>query len=205
MKQLIYIAVLLMASGLAACQKDEIEGENGVGDGVALTFASGVDGLTAEALAEEAGNVHLLVFDEAGTFVSREEYAGLDETSPVKLSLGSYTFAYVTNVAAGAIGGATEGAALGDVTVSLPMDENGEYVAAAFLTTCSQLDMGDAIVTGMLDSFDIPYVKKFPHYGGFGNLMLGISAEGVDIFVPETMLEDARNILEGESEDEEEL
>jgi len=86
-----------------------------------------------------------------------------------------------------------------------PKDENGEYVAAAFLTTCSQLDMGDAIVTGMLDSFDIPYVKKFPHYGGFGNLMLGVSAEGLDIFVPETMLEDARNILEGESEDEEEL
>ena len=86
-----------------------------------------------------------------------------------------------------------------------PKDENGEYVAAAFLTTCSQLDMGDAIVTGMLVSLDIPYVKKFPHYGGFGNLMLGVSAEGLDIFVPETMLEDARNILEGESEDEEEL
>ena len=129
MKQLIYIAVLLMAAGLAACQKDEIEGENVAGDGVALTFASGVDGLTAEALAEEAGNVHLLVFDEAGTFVSREEYAGLDKTSPVKLSLGSYTFAYVTNVAAGAVEGATEGAALEDVALSLPMDENGAYMA----------------------------------------------------------------------------
>ena len=35
--------------------------------------------------------------------------------------------------------------------------------------------------------------------------MLGISAEGVDIFVPATMLEDAKNILEGEAEDEEEL
>ena len=57
----------------------------------------------------------------------------------------------------------------------------------------------------MLDSFYIPYVKKYPHYGGFGNLMLGISAEGVDIFVPATMLEDAKNILEGEAEDEEEL
>ena len=75
-----------------------------------------------------------------------------------------------------------------------PKDEQG-----------TQLDLGDAIVTGMLDSFDIPYVKKYPHYGGFGNLMLGISAEGVDIFVPATMLEDAKNILEGEAEDEEEL
>ena len=55
----------------------------------------------------------------------------------------------------------------------------------------------------LLDSCGIPYVKRFPHYGGFGNLMLGMSAEGVDIFVPETMLEEAKNILEGESEDEE--
>jgi hypothetical protein len=86
-----------------------------------------------------------------------------------------------------------------------PKDEQGNFVEAAYLTTCTQLDLGDAIVTGMLDSFDIPYVKKYPHYGGFGNLMLGISAEGVDIFVPATMLEDAKNILEGEAEDEEEL
>ena len=33
--------------------------------------------------------------------------------------------------------------------------------------------------------------------------MLGMSAEGVDIYVPETMLDEAKNILEGESEDEE--
>ena len=64
-----------------------------------------------------------------------------------------------------------------------PKDEQGNFVEAAY----------------------IPYVKKYPHYGGFGNLMLGISAEGVDIFVPATMLEDAKNILEGEAEDEEEL
>ena len=39
--------------------------------------------------------------------------------------------------------------------------------------------------------------------GDSETLMLGMSAEGVDIFVPETMLEEAKNILEGESEDEE--
>lgn len=84
-----------------------------------------------------------------------------------------------------------------------PRDEDGEYVTPAYLTTCTQLDMGDAVVTGVLDSCGIPCIKKFPHYGGFGNLMLGMSAEGVELFVPETMLADARAILEGESEDEE--
>lgn len=93
----------------------------------------------------------------------------------------------------------------GKMAEKWPRDERGGFVGAAYLTTCSQLDMGDAIITGVLDSFDIPYVKKYPHYGGFGNLMLGVSAEGVDIFVPETMLEEAKNILEGEAENEEEL
>ena len=93
----------------------------------------------------------------------------------------------------------------GKMATKWPRTEDGDYVGAAYLTSCSQLDMSDAIITGMLDSFEIPYVKRYPHYGGFGNMMLGVSAEGVDIFVPETMLEDAKNILEGESEDEEEL
>ena len=91
----------------------------------------------------------------------------------------------------------------GEMLEKWPKDENGELVAAAHLTSCSQLDMSDAILTGVLDSCNIPYFKRFPHYGGFGNLMMGMSAEGVDIFVPETMLEEAKNILEGESENEE--
>ena len=88
---------------------------------------------------------------------------------------------------------------------SWPKDEKGGYVAPAKLTSCTQLDMGDAIVEGLLDSAGIPHFKRYPHYGGFGNLMLGMSAEGVDIYVPETLLEDARNILEGDAVNDEEL
>lgn len=91
----------------------------------------------------------------------------------------------------------------GEVLEKWPRDENGELVQAAYLTSCSQLDMGDTILEGLLDSCGIPCVRRFPHYGGFGNLVMGMSAEGVDIFVPETMLDEAKNILEGESEDEE--
>ena len=91
----------------------------------------------------------------------------------------------------------------GEVAEKWPKDENGDFVPAVFLTGCSQLDMSDAILTGVLDSCGIPWITRYPHYGGFGNLMLGVSAEGVDIYVPATMLEDAKNILEGESEDEE--
>ena len=79
-----------------------------------------------------------------------------------------------------------------------PKDGNGQFVA-------TQLDMGDAIVESLLDSAEIPHFRRYPHYGGFGNLMLGMSAEGVDIFVPQTMLEDAQNLLEGDAENDEEL
>lgn len=49
----------------------------------------------------------------------------------------------------------------GKMAEKWPKDEQGNFVEAAYLTTCTQLDLGDAIVTGMLDSFDIPYVKKY--------------------------------------------
>lgn len=93
----------------------------------------------------------------------------------------------------------------GELADRWPRDERGEFVTPAFLTTCTMLDMGDTVVTSMLESCGIPCLKRFPHYGGFGNLMLGMSAEGVDIFVPETMLEDARELLKGEAQEDEEL
>lgn len=91
----------------------------------------------------------------------------------------------------------------GEASEKWPRTEDGEFVPAAYLTSCSQLDMGDTILEGVLDSCGIPHVKRFPHYGGFGNVMMGMSAEGVDILVPETMLEEAKKIIEGESQDEE--
>jgi hypothetical protein len=63
--------------------------------------------------------------------------------------------------------------------------------------------MEDTLLISMLESYGISCSRKYPHYGGFGNLMLGISAEGVDIFVPETLLEDARALMEGAPENEE--
>lgn len=90
----------------------------------------------------------------------------------------------------------------GDLLEKWPKDDKGEFVTPVFLTTCSQLDMGDTVLISMLESCGIPCLRRFPHYGGFGNLMLGMSAEGVDIYVPETMAEDAKALMEGEPENE---
>lgn len=90
----------------------------------------------------------------------------------------------------------------GDLADKWPRDDAGEFVAPALLMSCGQADMSDTITISLLDSCGIPCFRQFPHYGGFGNFMLGMSAEGVDLFVPETMLEDAKQLLEGRQEDE---
>lgn len=91
----------------------------------------------------------------------------------------------------------------GDLTEKWPRDGKGEPVRAALLTTCNQQDMGDTVLISMLEGCGIPSFRRFPHYGGFGNLMLGMSAEGVDIYVPETLLDDAKALMEGVPENEE--
>ena len=84
----------------------------------------------------------------------------------------------------------------GEILEKWPRTDKGDFETAAFLTECSQLDMSDTIIISMLESYGIPCIKKYPHFGGFGNLMIGVSAEGVSLFVPESMLEDARTLME---------
>ena len=48
----------------------------------------------------------------------------------------------------------------------------------------------------MLRAYDIPAMKKCEHHGALGKVVLGFSGTGVSLYVPESMLEDARNLLE---------
>ncbi len=91
----------------------------------------------------------------------------------------------------------------GELAEKWPKDADGEFVPPAFLTEIGQQDMEDSILVGMLGSYGIPCFKWYPHYGGFGKLILGMSAEGVALFVPETMAEDAKALMEGEPDNEE--
>ena len=60
-----------------------------------------------------------------------------------------------------------------------PRDERGEPVRPAFLAFRSSTDLAD-----------------------FGKVILGISGTGSRIYVPETMLEDAKALMEAETDDE---
>lgn len=94
----------------------------------------------------------------------------------------------------------------GDLLKNWPVDEQGEYIAPTFLTHCSTLDMDDELLAGMLSAYGIPCLRQYPNDGDFGRLILGMAGSGVDIFVPVTMIEDAKALLEGEpSENEEDV
>jgi len=85
----------------------------------------------------------------------------------------------------------------GELLETWPRGGDGEPEAPAFLTHCSCVDMDDELTVSMLDSFGIPCVRQ---YGSSAKVVLGMSAMGADIYVPKSLLADARALLEGDSE-----
>lgn len=86
-----------------------------------------------------------------------------------------------------------------------PRNEQGEPVSPALLASCSPLDMQAEMMQGMLQSYGIPSLRVAPGDGQFGELILGMSGTGLDILVPETMLEDAKALLEAENDEDQSL
>ena len=83
-----------------------------------------------------------------------------------------------------------------------PNRADGRPVPPAFLIHLSETDFEGQIVTSMLLSNGIPVVGQFPNNGEFGRVIMGMSGTGRDIFVPETMLEDAQGLLTASFEED---
>ncbi|MDR1130876.1 MAG: hypothetical protein LBL15_00460 [Oscillospiraceae bacterium] len=79
-------------------------------------------------------------------------------------------------------------------------DEKPE--APAFLKHCTSVDMEDEMLIGLLSAYDIPSVRRYPANGGFGLVVLGMSGEGADIYVPASRLDEAAALIGGMSDDE---
>jgi len=84
-----------------------------------------------------------------------------------------------------------------------PKDEKGESVAAAFLTNVGGTQLDYEMVLSQLRAFSIPYASELTGSGQFTKVLMGFSGAGMDIYVPETLLEDAKNILFSDSEAQE--
>ena len=84
-----------------------------------------------------------------------------------------------------------------------PKKENGEPVAPAYLKHISGGPLDLEVALSLLDAYGIPHISEYPNNGAFGKLILGHPPSGMEIFVPETMLEDAQNIMSADFSDEE--
>jgi len=87
--------------------------------------------------------------------------------------------------------------------INWPSDENGEPVPPAYLKHVSGGPLDLEVAVNLLDAYDIPYLSEYPNNGQFGKLILGHPPSGMEIFVPETMLEDAQNVLSAKPVDDE--
>ena len=79
-----------------------------------------------------------------------------------------------------------------------PNGENGESVAPAYLTHIHGGTLEMELTLNLLEAYGIPFVCEYPNNGLFGKLIMGFPPGGMEVYVPETMLEDARNLLDAE-------
>lgn len=82
-----------------------------------------------------------------------------------------------------------------------PLDSTGEKIEPAFLTNIFPKNMELEIITGLLESCGIPVVTRYPGDGTFGKVILGMSGTGTDLYVPEVCLDEAKSLLEGFEEE----
>ncbi|MGI6497874.1 MAG: hypothetical protein ACOX0U_03440 [Oscillospiraceae bacterium] len=85
-----------------------------------------------------------------------------------------------------------------------PVGEDGNPEKAVRLMDGSDVGCGGDIVASMLRAFGVPVVQQYPGDGQLGKVLLGFSGYGVALFVPESMLALAKELLVSmESTDEE--
>lgn len=82
-----------------------------------------------------------------------------------------------------------------------PKDSRGEPEAPALLCNCKSLDLSDELRINMLEAYGIPCLRIYPGDGSFGKLILGMSGQGVDIYVPSSLLEEAQDLCLAEAEE----
>ena len=85
-----------------------------------------------------------------------------------------------------------------------PKDASGEPEEPVLLTTAINLNLYDEMTINMLEAYGIPCLKRYPGDGSFGKVVLGMSGQGTEIYVPRSMLEDATALVSGVGIEEEE-
>lgn len=88
------------------------------------------------------------------------------------------------------------------LTDDWPKQDDGTLVPPAFLTHKTALNLEAELLSNMLGAYAIPVLCRYPNNGEFGKVIIGMSGGGVDLYVPETLLADAKALMEEEGEHE---
>ena len=89
----------------------------------------------------------------------------------------------------------------GELTEVWPKTEQGEPVKPKMLVHCTSLDMADTMLVSMLRAYGIPAMIIHPGDGDFGKVVLGMSGTGSCVYVPETMYDEAKELMEAEPDE----
>ncbi len=90
----------------------------------------------------------------------------------------------------------------GELYKQWPRDAKGEIVPPKFLVHCTSRDAEDVMTVNFLQSYGIPAAVIHPGDGSFGKVVLGISGTGSSIYVPETMYDQAIELMEAKPDDD---
>lgn len=88
-----------------------------------------------------------------------------------------------------------------DEELKWPLDAEGNPERSVFLAHCTSVNMEDKMMRNLLAGYGIPTVVNYPSDGAFSKVILGISGAGADLYVPESMAEDARSLIGGNEND----
>ena len=83
-----------------------------------------------------------------------------------------------------------------------PKGEDGEPEQPRFFCHRSCVDMSDMLLVNMLEAYGIPCLTLDPGNGSFARVVMGISGQGVDIYVPENLYDDAVALSKEENDEE---
>jgi hypothetical protein len=76
-----------------------------------------------------------------------------------------------------------------------PVGDDGQPVPPALLTTVTGSRLDYEMTLSLLHSFGVPTIESFTSGGSLAKEILGFAGTGMDVLVPETMLELARELL----------
>jgi len=85
-----------------------------------------------------------------------------------------------------------------------PLDDHGEKEKAVLLKRCFDSPADNDMVISYLQAYGVPCFAYYDKEGGAGKVINGFSGYGVELYVPESRLQEAQDLLSAQPMEEDE-